>query len=293
MARYKQLLFVIGASCLCFGPTPTFAAKPKVNATSESITIGTSHRLHADDLGEDRTVNVVLPSSYAKDPSRRYPVLYLIDGGVDQDLLHIAGVVHLGAIWGRSAEAIVVGIETKDRRRELVGPTQDPDLLKRYPTAGSSANFRAFIRNQVKPFVAGRYRTNGRDAVLGESLAGLFVIETYLNEPSLFGSYGAIDPSLWWDKEALSQTAMQKIGEGQKGRPLFLAVAKEQSEEPAAYQRTISALRGRQMTFCLALRPEQTHATIYQQTSPEVVQYLIPPAEAPSVFRVNCVEKIP
>jgi predicted alpha/beta superfamily hydrolase len=266
MARYKQLLFVIGASCLCFGPAPTFAAKPKAKATSEPITIGTSHRLHADDLGEDRTVNVVLPSSYAKDPSRRYPVLYLIDGGVDQDLLHIA---------------------------ELVGSTRDPDLLKRYPTAGSSANFRAFIRNQVKPLVADRYRTNGRDAVLGESLAGLFVIETYLNEPNLFGSYGAIDPSLWWDKEALSQTAMQKIGEVQKGHPLFLAVAKEQSEEPAAYQRTISALRGRQMTFCFALRPEQTHATIYQQTSPEVVQYLMPPAEAPSVFRVTCAEKMP
>lgn len=261
--------------------------------TSELITLGSSHRLYAESLGEIRTINVLLPPGYAKALSRRYPVLYLIDGGVEQDLLHIAGVVQLGAIWGRSAEAIVVGIQTKDRRRELVGPTQDSELLSRYPTAGSSANFRTFLRDEVKPFIAEHYRASGADAVLGESLAGLFVIETYLNEPELFGSYGAIDPSLWWDKEALSQTAAQKIDDRHKGHPLFLAVAKEQSEEPAAYKRTISALQNKGMTFCLAVRPEDSHATIYQQTSPEVIQYLMPPVEEPSEFRIGCTQKMP
>lgn len=293
MIQLKQLLIVAVAGCLCAGSSFAQTDEPKVQPTSEPITIGSSHQLNAHGLVGVRTVNVILPPSYAKAPSRRYPVLYLIDGGVEQDLLHIAGVVQLGAIWGRSAEAIVVGIETKDRRRELVGPTQDPELLRRYPTAGSSAKFRTFLRNQVKPFIIGHYRTNGADAVLGESLAGLFVIETYLNEPELFGGYGAIDPSLWWDNEALSQTASQKTDVRQKGHPLFLAVAKEQSEEPAAYQRVISALQSKGMTFCLAMRPEHTHATIYQQTSPEVIQYLMPPVEAPSGFRINCTEKMP
>ena len=130
-------------------------------------------------------------------------------------------------------------------------PTQDAELLSRYPTAGSSANFRTLLRTQVKPFVLSHYRTNGADAVLGESLAGLFVIETYLSEPELFGGYGAIDPSLWWDKEALSQTAARQTNDRQKGHPLFLAVAKEQSEEPAAYQRTISALQSKGVSFLL------------------------------------------
>lgn len=293
MVQLKQLLYVALVAGL--SATPSFArpAKPKVQPTSEPITIGSSHRLYAQSLGELRTVNVILPPSYAKTPSRRYPVLYLIDGGVEQDLLHIAGVVQLGAIWGRSAEAIVVGIETKDRRRELVGPTRDPELLGRYPTAGSSTKFRTFLRNQVRPFVARHYRTNGDDGVLGESLAGLFVIETYLNEPGLFGGYGAIDPSLWWDKEALSRTAVQKADERQKGHPLFLAIAIEQSEEPAAFQRTVSALKSKKLTVCLAIRPEHTHATIYQQTSPEVIQYLMPPLKEPTNFPINCTEKMP
>lgn len=293
MAQLKQLLCLAAAGLLCATSSYAQPAKHKVQPTSEPITVGSSHRLYAPGLDEVRTVNVILPPSYAKSPSRHYPVLYLIDGGVEQDLLHITGVVQLGAIWGRSAEAIVVGIETKDRRRELVGPTQDAELLSRYPTAGSSANFRTFIRTQVKPFVLSHYRTNGADAVLGESLAGLFVIETYLSEPELFGGYGAIDPSLWWDKEALSQTAARQTNDRQKGHPLFLAVAKEQSEEPAAYQRTISALQSKGVSFCLALRPENTHATIYQQTSPEVIQYLMPPVQESKDFRINCADKMP
>jgi predicted alpha/beta superfamily hydrolase len=224
-------------------------------------------------------INVVLPASYGSDPSRRYPVLYLVDGGLEQDLLHVAGVVRLGAVWGRSAEAIVVGIETKDRRKELAGPTTDPELLKRYPTAGSSAKFRDFIRTEVKPLIEKSYRTDQSDSVLGESLAGLFIVETYLTEPSLFDRYAAVDPSLWWDKEALSRAAAQKIGRGQQNHPMLIAIAKEQAEDAAAYQRLIATLQTAKLTPCLVQRTDQTHATIYQQVVPMVLQHLLPPKE--------------
>jgi hypothetical protein len=272
-------------------PSASIASPP----ATTPIEIGRSHSLKSVPLAEQRIVNVLLPDSYGKEPGRRYPVLYLIDGGVHQDLLHVAGVVQLGAIWGRSGEAIVVGIETRDRRRELVGPTHDLELLKRYPTAGSSAEFRAFIRTEVQPLIERSYRTNGRDAVLGESLAGLFVAETYLVEPSLFDAYAAVDPSLWWDKEALSLAARAQIGDRQRGRPLFLAIAKEQSEEPAASRRLVSLLRAGAATLCAVARPDLTHATIYQQITPQAVQYLLPPAEPPPPaygFNMDCSGKL-
>lgn len=255
------------------------------------INIGISHEVRSASLGEIRTINVVLPPSYSKEPSRRYPVLYLLDGGLDQDLLHVAGVVHLGALWGRSADAIVVGIETKDRRKELVGPTTDQDLLKRYPTAGSSRKFRQFIRTEVKPLIEHSYRTNGRDAVLGESLAGLFVTETYLIDPTLFGSYAAVDPSLWWNKEALSKQASAKLGARQKSHPLMLAIAKEQLEDSAASARLVSSLRKIGLPYCHIRRPDLTHATIYQQLTPQALQYLLPPLKSPPSeygFIVGC-----
>jgi predicted alpha/beta superfamily hydrolase len=163
--------------------------------------------------------------------------------------------------------------------------------LKRYPTAGSSAKFREFIRTEVKPLIEGSYRTNQRDAVLGESLAGLFIVETYVAEPKLFGSYGAVDPSLWWDKEALSKAAAQRVGRPQGDRPILLAIAKEQLEKPAAFQRLVASWRASNRNPCLVARPDQTHATIYQQVTPMVLQYLLPPqkpAPAEYGFNVTC-----
>jgi predicted alpha/beta superfamily hydrolase len=272
---------------------PAVAAQPAA-ATAQPISIGQAHSIASVALREPRLVNVVLPASYAKQPEKRYPVLYLIDGGLEQDLLHVTGAMHLGAMWGRSAEAILVGIETRDRRRELVGPTKDPELLRKYPTAGSSEAFRAFIRDEVKPLIQRSYRTSGQDAVIGESLAGLFILETYFDEPTLFNSYAAIDPSLWWDKEALSRTAAAKVGALQKARPLYLALAKEQAEAPAAMARVAHALKGAVSRWCLAVRQDLLHSTIYQQLTPQALQFLMPPKEpAPAEFgfTVHCSEQ--
>jgi predicted alpha/beta superfamily hydrolase len=264
-----------------FSVSAPASAQTDEMAAEVPIHIGVSHRVQSIALQEARTINVVLPASYSKEPSRQYPVLYLLDGGLDQDLLHVAGVVQLGAIWGRSAEAIVIGIETKDRRKELVGRTTDPELLKRYPTAGSSARFREFIRAEVKPLIERSYRTNGRDVVLGESLAGLFVTETYLAEPALFDGYAAVDPSLWWDKESLSKGAAAQLGHRQKAQPLFFAVAKEQLDNAAASKRLVTLLSERRLAYCVLARPDLTHATIYQQLTPQALHYLLPPAKPP------------
>ena len=86
---------------------------------AQPITIGTTYSIQST------------PPGYAKNSGKRYPVLYVVDGGVEQDLLNVAGVALNGGMWGRSAEGILVGIETKDRRRELVGKTTDPELLKK------------------------------------------------------------------------------------------------------------------------------------------------------------------
>jgi predicted alpha/beta superfamily hydrolase len=268
------------------------AALPAV--TEAPIVLGTSLRFQSGVLGAVRTVNVVLPPSYAAKPERRYPVVYVIDGGVEQDLVHVAGTAQLGEIWGRSGEAILVGVETIDRRRELTGPTADPKLLKQYPTAGGSATFRRFLRTEVKPMIAARYRTSGADAVIGESLAGLFIVETYLDEPSLFGGYGAVSPSLWWDQQALSKRAAARVGKAQAGHPLYMTVADEGPEAEPANARVLAALTGRATGWCYAPRPDLTHATIYHTVTPTLFQFLVPPREAPDAafgFAINCAKR--
>lgn len=268
-------------------------AQPQAPA-AQPITIGVSHAIASRPLGEQRRINVVLPLGYATNPATRYPVLYVIDGGIDQDLLHVAGTAQLGALWGRSQDAIVVGIETKDRRRELVGRTTDPELLKKYPTAGSSALFRDFIREEVMPLVARSYRVDGQDAVVGESLAGLFIVETWLREPGLFDRYAAIDPSLWWDREKLSRSAAAAVDPARARPPLYIAIAREQVAKPAAFDRVRSVLAGQSKRGCVNRRNDLLHATIYHALTPEALQFLLPPAKAPPAefgFEVRCSPK--
>ena len=283
-----KLPSVVAAALLALSPAILSAAPGP--AEGQPIVIGKSYSLPAAAFGDERTVNVYLPSDYAADAGKTYPVLYLIDGGTDQDFLHIVGTTQLGAIWGRSQDVIVVGIASKDRRSELVGPTSDPELLAKYPTAGHSAAFRHFLRDAVKPFVAANFRTNGRDGVIGESLAGLFIVETYLREPDLFGSYAAISPSLWWDKESLSNEAAALIGPRQAGKRLYLATANEGADMQTSVDRLVAAL-GQAQDWCYAPRDNLTHATIYHAVSPTALQFLFPPATQPDPqtgFEITC-----
>lgn len=220
----KRLM--IAAALLALGACQTTAPSADAGAAGEAIVLGRGYTLHSAALGEARRINVYLPPGY--DAGRQaYPVLYLIDGGVEQDFVHIAGLSQHATISGSFREMIVVGIETVDRRRELTFPaTKDASLRTDYPTHGESAKFRAFIADEVKPWVEARYRTDGLDAVMGESLAGLFVMETFLRQPELFAAYVAIDPSIWWDNNALAGEAAALLAEHQRGeREVYIAAA--------------------------------------------------------------------
>src|SRR4029077_5676369 len=93
---------------------------------------------------------------------------------------------------------------------------------------GGSAAFRSFLRRELMPQVKARYRTTAESAIVGESLAGLFVYETFLLEPDLFDSYLAFDPSLWWnDQELVKRTAQRLAAQPNLQKQLFIACSGE------------------------------------------------------------------
>lgn len=142
------------------------------------------------------------------------------------------------------------------------------------------------------PAISARYRTNGTSGVIGESLAGLFIVETYLREPTLFTHYAAISPSLWWDdnhlaKEAVTLLAQQSDGDNNK---LYLTMADEGPETETGMAMLINALQSRK-GWCHSPKPALTHATIYHTVAPEALQFIFPGEGAPdpkSGFEVRC-----
>ena len=158
------------------------------------LVIGETFTIDSKILGETRRINVYLPPAYAGSPSARLPVLYMPDGGMAEDFLHVAGLVQVSVGNGTMRPFLLVGIENTERRRDLTGPTENAEDKKIAPRVGGSEAFRAFLRQELMPQVKARYRTTNETAIVGESLAGLFVVETFFLEPELFDTYIALDP---------------------------------------------------------------------------------------------------
>ena len=138
------------------------------------------------------------------------------DGGIGEDFLHVAGLIQVSAANGTMRPHLLVGIENTQRRRDLTGPTGSEDDRKIAPVVGGSAAFRGFIREELMPDVRRRYRTTREASIVGESLAGLFVVETFLLEPDLFDTYIAVDPSLWWNDRKLLEAAGARLATGRR-----------------------------------------------------------------------------
>lgn len=157
-------------------------------------------------VDETRRIAVYTPPDYAA--SRQpYPVLYMPDGGIAEDFPHIAntidGLIRAGVI----APVLVVGIENTERRRDLTPASTTPADAEIAPASDGAAPFRAFIRDELIPEIETRYRVTSERAIVGESLAGLFVIDTLFREPEIFDRYIAMDPSLWWDDHRIVRSA--------------------------------------------------------------------------------------
>jgi predicted alpha/beta superfamily hydrolase len=247
---------------------PALAPQPLI--IGETVTI--------EALGEAREINIVLPIGYSEEPDKRWPVIYLLDGGQTQDLLIGAGLQRWNTIWGRSENAILVGIETKNRQRELLPPTRDAAEQARWPTAGEAASLRAWIADTLKPMIEARYRHDGTAFLAGESAAGHFVVETWAITPGLFSGYAAISPSLQWDGESLSKWLDSTTGDYRKTLrpPLYLSLADEGGATETGMMRLLGMLPKGQ-AYCFSdRRTELHHATALHGLLPEALQYLLP-----------------
>jgi predicted alpha/beta superfamily hydrolase len=176
MARYCIVLPL--AIHAFIGPSFCCAAdNSKENASQ--LVIGETFKIDSKILGESRRINIYFPPGYAEMPNSRFPILYLLDGGLAEDFIHVAGLVQVGVGNGTMRQFVLVGIENTQRRRDLTGPTEVDADKKTAPRVGGSKAFRAFVRQELMPQVKARYRTTKESAIVGESLAGLFVVETF------------------------------------------------------------------------------------------------------------------
>lgn len=256
---------------------PASAAEP----AGRPIVVGTAFDMPSRVEGETRHITVWLPPSYAEG-NRRYPVLYLLDGGEQQDFLPVVGLAALGGLNGVTDEMIVVGIQSGPglRVRDFTTPSRQADELKDFPNQGQAARFRRFLGDELKPVIEARYRSSGESGLIGESLAALFVVDTALREPGLFNRYLAISPSLWWDDQSLSREAAALLKQPwPKDRSLYLAIANEGGAMQAGMDWLVAALKAapsKGLAWTYEPFPTEGHNSIYHPAGLKALRWAFP-----------------
>ena len=165
------------------------------------LVLGEKRVLHSAALGEERTLHIRLPLGYSQNSAARYPVMYVLDGGLDEDFFHLAGLVDFASMpWiNWLPPSIVVGIVNTDRKRDFTHPTTIAKDKEQFPTTGGSASFIRYLGDELIPFIDSTYRTTGERTLIGQSLGGLLATEVLMERPQLFTRYVVVSPSLWWD----------------------------------------------------------------------------------------------
>ena len=266
-----RLLFAVAVLA---GPLGAQAPQAPPPAPVDSVPAHDTFTVASLAVGESRLINVYTPPGYHGSSAKKYPVLYMPDGGVDEDFPHVVNTIDSLIALGAIRPVIVVGIPNTERRRDLTGPTRfaaDSAIAKH---VGGSAAFRRFIRDELFPAVRSRYRTTDERGLVGESLAGLFVVETFLAEPALFSHYVAFDPSLWWNGGTLVDSAVTRL-KALNFAPRTLDLASSNVADitagTARFAELIRTTSPRGLAWVYFPRPDLTHATIFRALAPSAL----------------------
>ena len=193
--------FLVSISCI----TLTFFLFTAANAQEQIIQ---KDSLYSKILQENRPLHIVFPKNYNPASMDTYEIVYCLDDIADfltmeWGMLQWEGFIPKNMIMVGITNPKPNGVDMRDRD---FTPTKTSDI------SGGATKFLSFFKTELIPFINDKYKGKSNGNVLyGGSLAGLFVMYAFLNDPGLFTSYIAIDPSLWWDGFYLNKVASDKF----------------------------------------------------------------------------------
>jgi enterochelin esterase-like enzyme len=138
----------------------------------------------------DRDTIVFLPPSYAKDESRRYPVVYALHGysiGAEQwtGEIHVPQTIE-GAFAQGVREMIVVLPDSKTAHNGSM-----------YSSSVTTGDFERFVAHDVVAYVDAHYRTirdRASRGLVGHSMGGYGAARIGMKHPDVFGSLYVMSP---------------------------------------------------------------------------------------------------
>lgn len=140
-------------------------------------------------LNDTREIKVQLPRGYDENTSKSYPLIVVFDGDYMFEI--VAGNVDYYSYWEDMPEAIVVGINQIEKRRDDTNYSESSSL-----PIDSGAAFFEFVGMELVPHLEKKYRTENFKVAVGHGDTANFINYFMLKPLPLFQAYIAISPDL-------------------------------------------------------------------------------------------------
>jgi len=266
----KKILILFFTSVYLFG-----CGNQKLN--QDPISKHDTFKIESKQVGETRVINVWTPYSY-QDGNEKYPVLYMADGGIKEDFPHIANTISKLIKEKSIPPIILIGIENTERGRDLTGYSESEYDAQFCPQTDGAKKFRAFITKELIPKIESKYRTSNKKGIIGESLSGLFVMETFMQQPELFDFYIAFDPSLWWNDHYLVRNA-NDLFEKFPDKEIKLWFAGSSAEDISKYTNELNKVlennAPNKLKWKYSDEPKEKHNTIFRATKEKALKWIL------------------
>ncbi|PHR71930.1 MAG: esterase [Lutibacter sp.] len=236
-----------------------------------------SFKIESKQVNETRVITVWTPPSY-ESSNESFPVLYMPDGGIKEDFPHIANTIAKLIKEKSIPPIILVGIENTVRGRDLTGVSEVKEDEEYCPITDGANDFRNFITQELFLEIDKKYRTTNKKGIIGESLAGLFVMETFMQKPESFDFYIAMDPSLWWNNHYLvrnANTLLEKLA----NKEIKLWFAGSRTEDISEYTNELAKVlksdAPNELKWKYSDEPNEKHNTIFRATKEKALKWML------------------
>ncbi len=144
------------------------------------------------------------------------------------------------------------------------------------PLTDGAKNFRAFITNELFDEISKRYRLKNKRGIIEESLAGLFVMETFMQNPESFNFYIAFDPSLWWNNHYLVNNSNALLDEF-PSKEIKLWFAGSSAEDISEYTNELAKVlkndAPNKLKWKYSDEPNEKHNTIFRASKEKALKW--------------------
>jgi S-formylglutathione hydrolase FrmB len=155
----------------------------------------------------DRRISVYLPASYDKEPTKRYPVVYLLHGITDTDETWVTPWSERNRGWATIKEVMDSGTAARMFGEMIV--VMPNELTKWggsfYTNSTVTGNWEDFTVKDLVSHVDGKYRTLARASsrgIAGHSMGGYGAIKLGMKHPDVYSVVYGMNPAvLGWGRD--------------------------------------------------------------------------------------------